>query len=207
MPSTITEVALTLQSPSVRHANRLKAWSVAQIAPLRQFMWQGAIGAAHLSHQRHIDANGAHLASLPARAAASATRCACPATKALVRKRIAQTVLPLAFALRLLSDGALTGHVARCSTVCKACVDTNHHFQNALCAECPSVGSSVSVVISLSVATLLIAGALYALHETDDPRFEQFSLLLRRWVFHARAFALSIGLLPKFKVRRDASNN
>ena len=84
--------------------------------------------------------------------------------------------------------------------VCKVCVDANQYIDNALCVDCPLVGSSLLILIGTLVAIVLTTSALYAVHETNDTRLERFTIPLRHWVFHAKAFAHSIGLLCKLTV-------
>ena len=100
-------------------------------------------------------------------------------------------------------DGTFDGVSSPLTAVCKICVDANQHFKNGFCVACPSAASSILVAVGILLAVLLVASSLYALHETQDPKFERCSLPLRRWVFHAKAFSRSIGLLCKFKVRRQ----
>ena len=91
----------------------------------------------------------------------------------------------------------LTAHVG---PLCKVCVDANQHFENGLCVDCPSAKTSLLILIGTMVAIVIAISALYAVHETNDHRLERFSIPLRQWMFHAKAFAHSIGLLCKLKV-------
>ena len=80
------------------------------------------------------------------------------------------------------------------------CSDPAQHFKDGFCTDCPDAGTSLSVGFSILFAVLVILGAVYWLHEQDDPKYDRFAIPLRLLVHRAKSFSQSVGLIAKVKL-------
>ncbi|KAL1503142.1 hypothetical protein AB1Y20_011204 [Prymnesium parvum] len=84
--------------------------------------------------------------------------------------------------------------------LCQVCLRENQYFNDGFCEECPTPGAELVVIVMLIFVASVFVGTLFFLHAQQHPKYDRFSVPLRKLVHYTLTWLKSLGLVPKLKL-------